>query len=358
MRVLPGCIAAARPGARDETMTLLRYAAATWAVACGADTLTKYVLVPGFDAMDAPMFSRWGVPFSWDSTYNETELVARAREFATSNHLGQTHGCVDDVDCIAGALAERMAATTRTVDADWPERLRDAVRRVGAASGGYEPSGEIAVVLSGSTDKLAATLESLYERVILPSGARVFAVLSGGGSLPDETRQALASLPFISALQFADAATDAEAVKQDHAEHFPYPTRKKKESAPHVNLLWMWKGVRDANALREQYEETAGTTHRVVARLRTDMEFDRAHDLAAYVDLEKYALYVPRCGHAVVTAAAFGAAWQLTPHAIERTQHGDNVASQVSHVAARLPGGERPVLRGAPRDLRPRGAHL
>ena len=50
-----------------------------------------------------------------------------------------------------------------------------------------------------------------------------------------------------------------------------YPARREKEPEPHVNLLWMWKGVRDANALREAFEARAGA-HRVVARIRTDLE--------------------------------------------------------------------------------------
>ena len=272
---------------------------------CRAETLMKYVLVPGFDSDDAPMFARWGVPLHWDSALNETELQTKARDFATTYHLRQTHACGNDINCITNALAERMAASTTSCDADWPERLADVVQRLSKASRGYEPFGDIAVVLSGSTDKLASTLESLYERVVQPSGAMVFAVLSGGQVLPEATRNALQKLPFVGALQFADAAEDADAVRRDHAEHYPYPARRKKEPEPHVNLLYMWKGIRDANLLRERYEEATGTLFRVVARIRTDMEFDRDHNLERYLDIAKFALYVPRCGHAIVNAVAF-----------------------------------------------------
>ena len=85
---------------------------------------------------------------------------------------------------------------------DWPERLDEAVSRVATASIGFEPSGDVAVVLSGATDKLAATLESLWERVVRPSRARVFTVLSGGDRLSDTTRRALEALPFVGGLCF------------------------------------------------------------------------------------------------------------------------------------------------------------
>jgi len=280
----------------------LRVAACLLA-SCGAETLMKYVLVPGFDSEDAPMFARWGVPLHWDSTLNETELQTKARDFATTYHLRQTHACGNDVDCITNALAERMAASTASCDADWPERLADVVRRLSKRSSGYEPFGDIAIVLSGSTDKLASTLESLYERVVLPSRALVFAVLSGGHMLPESTKKAFGALPFVGAVEFAGNTTDE--VRRDHAEHYPYPARRKKEPEPHVNLLFMWKGIRDANLLRERYEEATGTLFRVVARIRTDMEFDRDHNLERYLDIAKFALYVPRCGHAIVNAAAF-----------------------------------------------------
>ena len=260
---------------------------------CGAETLMKYVLVPGFDSEDAPMFARWGVPLHWDSTLNETELQTKARDFATTYHLRQTHACGNDVDCITNALAERMAASTTSCDADWPERLADVVRRLSKRSSGYEPFGDIAIVLSGSTDKLASTLESLYERVVMPSRALVFAVLSGGHMLPESTKKALEALPFVGAVEFAGNTTDE--VRRDHAAHYPYPARRKKEPEPHVNLLFMWKGIRDANLLRERYEEATGTLFRVVARIRTDMEFDRDHNLERYLDIAKFALYVPRC---------------------------------------------------------------
>ena len=52
----------------------------------------------------------------------------------------------------------------------------------------------------------------------------------------------------VGGLAFADAAADAEQVREDHKEHWPYPTRKAKEPQPHLNLLWMWKGVRDARS--------------------------------------------------------------------------------------------------------------
>ena len=263
----------------------------------------KYVLVPGFDSEDAPMFARWGVPLHWDSTLNETELQTKARDFATTYHLRQTHACGNDVDCITNALAERMAASTTSCDADWPARLADVVRRLSKASSGYEAFGDIAIVLSGSTDKLASTLESLYERVVMPSRALVFAVLSGGRMLPEATQKALRELPFVGAVEFAGNTTDE--VRRDHAAHYPYPARRKKEPAPHVNLLYMWKGIRDANLLRERYEEAARTPFRVVARMRTDAEFDRDHNLERYLDIAKFALYVPRCGHAIVNAAAF-----------------------------------------------------
>ena len=239
----------------------------------------------------------------WDSTLNETELQTKARDFATTYHLRQTHACGNDVDCITNALAERMAASTTSCDADWPERLADVVQRLSKASSGYEAFGDIAIVLSGSTDKLASTLESLYERVVLPSRALVFAVLSGGQLLPEATQKMLEALPFVGAVEFAGNTTDE--VRRDHAEHYPYPARRKKEPAPHVNLLYMWKGIRDANLLRERYEEATGTLFRVVARIRTDMEFDRDHNLERYLDIAKFALYVPRCGHAIVNAAAF-----------------------------------------------------
>jgi hypothetical protein len=272
----------------------LRAAAAACLLAsCGAETLMKYVLVPGFDSDDAPMFSRWGVPLHWDSTLNETELQTKARDFATTYHLRQTHACGNDVNCITDALVERMAAATASCDADWPERLADVVQRLSKASAGYEAFGDIAIVLSGSTDKLASTLESLYERVVQPSGAMVFAVLSGGQALPEATQKALRALPFVGAVEFA--GNDTDAVRRDHAEHYPYPARRKKEPEPHVNLLYMWKGIRDANALREAYEEATGTTFKVAARVRTDMEFDRDHNLERYLDLQKFALYVPRC---------------------------------------------------------------
>ena len=35
------------------------------------------------------------------------------------------------------------------------------------------------------------------------------------------------------------------------------------------------------------------------------MEFDRDHNLERYLDCAQFALYVPRCGHAIVNAAAF-----------------------------------------------------
>ena len=270
----------------------LRVAACLLA-SCGAETLMKYVLVPGFDSEDAPMFARWGVPLHWDSTLNETELQTKARDFATTYHLRQTHACGNDVDCITNALAERMAASTTSCDADWPKRLADVVQRLSKASSGYEAFGDIAIVLSGSTDKLASTLESLYERVVLPSRALVFAVLSGGHMLPESTKKALEALPFVGAVEFAGNTTDE--VRRDHAEHYPYPARRKKEPEPHVNLLYMWKGIRDANLLRERYEEATGTLFRVVARIRTDMEFDRDHNLERYLDIAKFALYVPRC---------------------------------------------------------------
>ena len=284
----------------------LRAAAAACLLAsCRAETLMKYVLVPGFDSDDAPMFARWGVPLSWDSSLNETELQTHARDFATKYSLRQTHACGNDVNCITAALAERMAAATASCDADWSERLADVVQRLSKASAGYEPFGDIAIVLSGSTDKLSTTLESLYERVVLPSRALVFAVLSGGQALPEPTRKAFEALPFVGAVEFADAAKDNETVRRDHAEHYPYPARRKKEPEPHVNLLYMWKGIRDANLLRERYEEATGTTFRVVARMRTDAEFDRDHNLERYLDANKFALYVPRCGHAIVNSAAF-----------------------------------------------------
>ena len=275
------------------TPSLRAAAAACLLASCRAETLMKYVLVPGFDSDDAPMFARWGVPLHWDSALNETELQTKARDFATTYHLRQTHACGNDVDCITNALAERMAASTTSCDADWPERLADVVRRLSKRSSGYEPFGDIAIVLSGSTDKLASTLESLYERVVLPSRALVFAVLSGGHMLPESTKKAFEALPFVGAVEFA--GNDTDAVRRDHAEHYPYPARRKKEPEPHVNLLYMWKGIRDANLLRERYEEETGTTFRVVARMRTDMEFDRDHNLERYLDLQKFALYVPRC---------------------------------------------------------------
>jgi len=277
------------------TPSLRAAAAACLLASSRAETLMKYVLVPGFDSDDAPMFARWGVPLHWDSSLNETELQTKARDFATTYHLRQTHACGNDVNCITAALVERMAAATASCDADWPERLADVVQRLSKASAGYEAFGDIAIVLSGSTDKLASTLESLYERVVLPSRALVFAVLSGGQVLPESTKKAFEALPFVGAVEFADAAKDNETVRRDHAEHYPYPARRKKEPEPHVNLLYMWKGIRDANLLRERYEEATGTLFRVVARIRTDMEFDRDHNLERYLDLQKFALYVPRC---------------------------------------------------------------
>ena len=119
---------------------------------------------------DAPMFSRWGVPLHWDSTLNATELQTKARDFATTYHLRQTH-----------ALRERCQLHhKRSWRSAWPpqqhpvmrtgpERLADVVQRLSKASAGYEAFGDIAIVLSGSTDKLASTLESLYERVVQPS---------------------------------------------------------------------------------------------------------------------------------------------------------------------------------------------
>ena len=79
------------------TPSLRAAAAACLLASCGAETLMKYVLVPGFDSDDAPMFSRWGVPLHWDSTLNETELQTKARDFATTYHLRQTHACGNDV---------------------------------------------------------------------------------------------------------------------------------------------------------------------------------------------------------------------------------------------------------------------
>ena len=327
----------------------LRAAAAACLLAsCRAETLMKYVLVPGFDSDDAPMFSRWGVPLHWDSSLNETELQTKARDFATTYHLRQTHACGNDVNCITDALVERMAAATASCDADWPERLADVVQRLSKASAGYEAFGDIAIVLSGSTDKLASTLESLYERVVLPSGAMVFAVLSGGQVLPESTKKALGALPFVGAVEFA--GNDTDAVRRDHAEHYPYPARRKKEPEPHVNLLYMWKGIRDANALREAYEEATGTTFKVAARVRTDMEFDRDHNLERYLDLQKFALYVPRC----VEIKILRHVRRVYLHAIDATParwRGDAVdfhtgaavrpryceRGGVSHVAAGLP---------------------
>ena len=201
------------------TPALRAAAAACLLASCRAETLMKYVLVPGFDSDDAPMFSRWGVPLHWDSSLNETELQTKARDFATTYHLRQTHACGNDVNCITAALAERMAAATTSCDADWPERLAEVVRRLSKASRGYEAFGDIAIVLSGSTDKLASTLESLYERVVLPSRALVFAVLSGGHMLPESTKKAFEALPFVGAVEFAGNTTDE--VRRDHAEHYP-----------------------------------------------------------------------------------------------------------------------------------------
>ena len=86
----------------------LRAAAAACLLAsCRAETLMKYVLVPGFDSDDAPMFARWGVPLHWDSSLNETELQTKARDFATTYHLRQTHACGNDVNCITAAAKPR-----------------------------------------------------------------------------------------------------------------------------------------------------------------------------------------------------------------------------------------------------------
>jgi len=195
-------------------------------------------------------------------------------------------------------IAEKMAVVRTSADYDWRERLATAVARVAAASDGFEASGDVAVVLSGGVERLALTLESLFERVVRPSRARVFACLSGGATVPEETRAALRALPFIADVAFADAEADALRVKEDHSKHVPYPARRAREPEPHANLLWMWKGVADANALREEREAADGRPHRVVARVRTDLEFDRDHDLAA-LQPERFAVYAPRCGNAL-----------------------------------------------------------
>merc|ERR1712091_25158 len=101
---------------------------------------------------------------------NATEREAVAAEFAASHGLNKTADCAelrdfdDSVACVAKVLAEKMGEATTSADGDWREKLAAAVSRVAAAGAGFAPEDEVTVVLSGSADKLAWTLESFFER--------------------------------------------------------------------------------------------------------------------------------------------------------------------------------------------------
>ena len=128
--------------------------------------------------------------------------------------------------------------------------------------------------------------------------------------------------PFVGAVEFAGKDNRRRA-PGPHAEHYPYPARRKKEPEATCQFTIRVEGHsrRECAALREGMGGETGTRHsRSSHAVRTDMEFDRDHNLERYLDLQKFALYVPRCveikilrcGHAIDATPARAGDWLIS----------------------------------------------
>ena len=125
------------------TPSLRAAAAACLLASCRAETLMKYVLVPGPTPTARPCF-QLGRSIALGLIAERDRAPDESPRLRHEIHLRQTHACGNDVNCITAALWWNAWPRDASCDADWPERLADVVQRLSKASAGYEAFGDIA----------------------------------------------------------------------------------------------------------------------------------------------------------------------------------------------------------------------